>query len=208
MATTLLLARHGHIDWSGRIGAVEDGLSRLGRLQAQALARHLARYRVGAIHSSDLRRATETAAAIGQALRLPVRPEPALREHNLGAWQGQRQEEVRRRYRQRWARLEAGDPDYAPPGGETLRDLQRRAVDAFGRILSAAHPGQTVLAVSHGGLLAAYICHVLDVAFEGAVPIVIDNCSLTVVEGGNNGLVLASFNGVSHLEGLPAAGEA
>jgi broad specificity phosphatase PhoE len=207
MATPLLLARHGHIDWSGRIGAAEDGLSRLGRLQAQALARHLTRYRVSALYSSDLPRAAETAAIIGQALGLPVRLEPALREYNLGDWEGQPQEDVSKRYPREWERLTAGDSDYAPSGGETLRDLQRRAQDAFGRILSA-HSGETVLAVSHGGLLAAYICHVLSIPFEGAVPLVIDNCSLTVVEEGENGLALVRFNGVAHLEGLPAAGEA
>src|SRR6476619_5753267 len=91
MATTILLARHGETDsnrerrWQGQTQTL---LNRTGREQARALARELASDPPDAIYCSDLDRARETAEIAGAELGLGVRPDPRLREVDVGALAG------------------------------------------------------------------------------------------------------------------------
>ena len=209
MAARLLLARHGAIDWSGRIGAPEDGLSPLGRRQAEAVAQRLSGQEVAALYSSTLRRAAETADIVSGRLGLPVRHEPRLREWDPGDWMGLPEDEVKAKYPKEWERVQA-DLDHPMPGGETFSQLQRR-VFQFAREVSQAHPDQQVLLVSHGAALCGLICHLtgLDPAAlsrqysRDQGPFVLDHCSLSLVELRNPAPVLVFLNDTSHLQALP-----
>lgn len=159
MATTrLLLARHGETDWNrvGRWqGHADPPLNEEGRRQAAVLAEQLAADGVEAVYSSDLRRAAETAAVVAQRLGLPVVEDPALREIDVGSWSGLTRAEVEERFpdgHARWLRGEIGHD------GETREQLAARVVPAIERI-AAAHPGQTVLVVTHGGVIRALRRH-------------------------------------------------
>ncbi len=208
MTARLLLARHGAIDWTGQIGAPNDGLSPLGRRQAEALARRLASQEVAALYSSTLRRAAETAEIVGRRLGLHVQWEPRLREWEPGDWMGLPEEEVKARYPDEWERVIA-DLDRPMPGGETFSQLQQR-VFQFARELSQAHPDQQVLLVSHGAALCGLICHLTGLDPDALSrqyspdrgPFVLDNCSLSVVDLASPPL-LVSLNDTAHLEGLP-----
>src|SRR3982751_2687844 len=95
--TTLHLVRHGETNWNrdGRIQGWSDvPLSDVGREQARELAADLAERPIGAIYSSDLRRAFETAEPLAQRRGLPIRSSPALRERNFGANEGRTSAEV------------------------------------------------------------------------------------------------------------------
>lgn len=89
--SVLLLARHGETDWTRDKrwqGHADPPLNERGREQARALAETLANVQLEAIYSSDLRRASETAALVAQRRDIEVRLDSALRENDFGNWTG------------------------------------------------------------------------------------------------------------------------
>ena len=135
-ATRILAIRHGETDWNraSRIqGQTDIALNAQGLWQAQRLGLALGTEALAAIYSSDLGRAQQTAQCLAEHHAMAVQTDPALRERGFGEFEGMTwseleaaQPEAIRRWRQR-------DPDFAPPGGETLVQLQQRVVAAGGR---------------------------------------------------------------------------
>jgi broad specificity phosphatase PhoE len=160
-ACTLVLIRHAEMqDASGDpegllCGWCEAPLSERGRLQARLLARRFVKEPPAeALYSSPLRRAIETAQALSEALRLPLRIENDLREIYCGVLDGHPLSEARSNYPGLWARnLAQTDEDFRWPGGETYRAFRARCLGALRRI-AARHPGRRVLAVTHAGVVS------------------------------------------------------
>ncbi|MFC5951181.1 histidine phosphatase family protein [Pseudonocardia lutea] len=160
-APVLHLVRHGESTWNaagllqGRTAHV--GLTARGRAQARAAAEAL---RVGAgalVLTSPQRRAAETAAAVGRVLGVPVRECPGLCEQSHGEWEGRPAADCA-------AALAGADPDWAPPGGETGRELHARAQ----RVLRALPPARSVVLVTHGETLRALVVAACGLAVEEA----------------------------------------
>jgi len=152
MKTTLCLVRHGETDWNveRRIqGQIDIPLNARGRAQAGALARGLADESFVAVYCSDLARACQTAAALSG--RVPI-VDPALRERHYGVLQSLTLEEARLRQPEAHRRHRAREPDYDYDGGESLNAFAARALAGIAALVRR-HAGQTVLAVSHGGVL-------------------------------------------------------
>jgi probable phosphoglycerate mutase len=154
--TTLLLARHGETDWNRELriqGSSDIELNELGRRQAQALAQELTDVDLDAIYASDLSRARATAEAVAATHGLEVKLDSRLRERSFGSWEG----------------LTRDDLDAMPPGshhdGETDEEVRERMLAAVQEI-AAAHPGEEVLIVSHGGALNTLWHHALGVRVE------------------------------------------
>ncbi len=159
--TRILLARHGQSEWNaaGRWqGQADPPLTELGRAQAAALAQSLATEPLDAIVSSDLVRAFETARIIGDARGLPVEADARLREIDCGEWSGLTTDEIRERYPEGWTRQEAGGDGWVQ--GETHAAMGERIVGEVSRI-AAAHPGEALLLVLHGGLIRALLAEAL-----------------------------------------------
>jgi probable phosphoglycerate mutase len=155
--TTILLARHGETDWNrdNRFqGHADPPLNDTGRAQAAELAERLAGDELAAVYSSPLRRAFETAAAIAEPHGLePVRLD-ALREVDVGSWQGLTRAEVEQRFPDQYARWL--DHEQGWEDGETYEAMGERVVRAMLE-LAVAHEGQRILAATHGGpIRAAY----------------------------------------------------
>jgi len=152
--TRILLARHGETDWNrvGRWqGHADPPLNDAGRGQAAELAERLAGNGIAAIYSSDLVRASQTAHVVADRLGLAVVEEAGLREIDVGSWSGLTRAEVEQRFPEGYARWLRGDIGH---DGETREELSERVVGAVERI-AAAHPGDTILAVTHGGAIRA-----------------------------------------------------
>lgn len=173
--TRVLLVRHGQSEWNanGRWqGQADPPLTDLGRQQALHASRSLGV--VDAIVASDLQRAAETAAIIGQELGVgPLVLDQGLRERDAGEWSGLTREEIERdwpgylgppppvegqhggatRAAARAAR-ETDDERRRPPGWEHDHHLIERATEALVRIRELAPDGE-VIAVTHGGLVYA-----------------------------------------------------
>lgn len=159
----LVLWRHGETDYNaaGRMqGQLDSALTEVGWKQARFAAPALARFQPDVVLASDLRRATDTATVLTDALELPLRLDKRLRETHLGEWQGLTGEEVDERApgeRERW-RL---DITWAPPGGESRRDVAERAYEVVTDLLHGDEPLETALFVAHGGLILALTAKLL-----------------------------------------------
>lgn len=156
--TLLLLLRHAESEWNaaGRWQGIADPpLSSHGELQADQAAPQLAPMGISAVVSSDLRRARETAERLSAALAAPrsIGTDPDLREYDLGQWSGLTRAEIEAAWPGEIAEWRAGEL-VATPGGERRDHFVRRITDAIARVAVAA-PGETVLAVTHGGVISA-----------------------------------------------------
>ncbi len=105
--TTILLARHGETDWNRENrfqGHADPPLNETGRAQAAELAAALANEPLAAVYSSPLRRAFETAQIVGAPHGLEPVPVDALREVDVGSWQGLTRAEIEERFPEQFAR--------------------------------------------------------------------------------------------------------
>ena len=156
--TRILLARHGETDWNrvGRWqGQADPPLNDAGRGQAAELAERLAGDGIGAIYSSDLVRASQTARVVADRLGLAVVEDQGLREIDVGSWSGLTRAEVEQRFPEGYARWLGGELGH---DGETREELTERVVGAVERI-AAGHPSETILVVTHGGAIRAIRRH-------------------------------------------------
>ena len=172
---SILLLRHGEtlLNVSRTIQPAATPLGPRGLAQAQALARRLAGMDIGAIVSSDLPRALQTAEAIAASCRLPIAREPLLHERNFGDLRGRSRDELD------FDPLTMQD---APPGGESVAQFHDRVARAFARIVALrAGLGRGNLAVvTHGLVIGAMLERHLQRADDMSAPARLGNTSLTM----------------------------
>jgi probable phosphoglycerate mutase len=164
--TTLLLARHGESDWNAQKrwqGHADRPLTRRGRDQATALAERLDAFPLAAIYASDLLRARETATAVARRRGLEVACRDDLREVDVGSWSGRSRDELEAAAPEQVARWLDGDKGWE--GGESYEQMADRVVAAVTEI-AAAHPGEHVLVVTHGGCVRAVHAQALGLTFH------------------------------------------
>jgi 2,3-bisphosphoglycerate-dependent phosphoglycerate mutase len=201
MASQLVLVRHGVTEWNQQRrfqGQTDTQLSDEGWVQACCAGRRLAAEPVAALYTSDLIRARRTADAIGQTIGLPVLQDAGLRERSYGIFEGRTHEEIRRDFADEYRRWAAREPDFALPGGESLRAFHGRVQQTLLRIASM-HPGQTAVLVTHGGFL--------DCAYRVASGLELDaprtfdllNASLNRIAWDGERFALSSWAEVDHL---------
>jgi broad specificity phosphatase PhoE len=159
----LVMLRHGQTDYnagSRMQGQLDTDLSDLGREQAFAAAAVLAKRQPLLIVSSDLRRALDTAVALGDRSGQPVSIDTRLRETHLGDWQGMTHLEVDAvapGARLAWR----DDARWAPHGGESRVDVADRSIPLVRELVQqqrewgVEEPDRPVVLVAHGGLIAA-----------------------------------------------------
>jgi 2,3-bisphosphoglycerate-dependent phosphoglycerate mutase len=153
--TRIIAIRHGETAWNvaSRLqGQLDVPLNERGQAQARLTAQSLLEDRPDVLYSSDLSRARDTARAIAEALAMPLTEHASLRERHFGHWQGQTYAEIEQQWpdlSELWRRRL---PEFGPEGGETLQAFSDRCVAAFAA-LAAPHEGQTVVIVTHGGVL-------------------------------------------------------
>lgn len=150
---TLLLVRHGQSEWNAAglmQGQTADvPLTELGHQQAVSAAAELAALGAGpgALISSDLLRAVQTAEHCAAATGLPVSTTPALREQGYGVLEGRPSREL-------WDLVDWTDPHWSAEGGESLAQLHAR-VAGFLDQLRADPPAAVVALVTHGDTIRA-----------------------------------------------------
>jgi probable phosphoglycerate mutase len=153
---TLLLVRHGQSEWNAA-GLMQGQtphvpLTELGHQQAARAAAELAALTAdgvgpGALVSSDLRRAVQTAEHCAAATGLRISTTPALREQGYGVLEGRPSREL-------WDVVDWTDPHWSAEGGESLAQLHGR-VSAFLGELRADPPAAVVALVTHGDTIRA-----------------------------------------------------
>lgn len=157
-AHSIVTVRHGETDWN--LGGLIQGqtdearLTARGKRQARAAAIVLEDQTGGGgrLYSSDLTRAWETAAILAERLGGPVVADWRLRERSFGLLEGRPSAFLHPSF----TGIEEGvvvDPDAAPPGGESLREMAER-IDGFLRDVpnELSFPQSTPpVVVAHGG---------------------------------------------------------
>ena len=154
-ATRILAIRHGETLWNvdSRIqGHLDIGLNDTGRWQAERLGMALKDEPIAAIYASDLSRAHDTALAVSRHTRVPVQPEPGLRERSFGEFEGRTFAEIEIELPEQAKRWRQRDPAFTPAGGESLLMLEARVLSVAGR-LAAQHPGEQIALFAHGGVM-------------------------------------------------------
>jgi probable phosphoglycerate mutase len=200
--TYLFLVRHARSTWNaeGRMqGQADPPLDTLGRRQAGAVGERLGRAGLKAIYSSPLTRARQTAEAIAGRAGLTVRYDDRLMERHLGEWTGLTGDEADEHSPELWSsglwRLQG------PPGGESYAQLTVRSGAVLEDIL-AAHPEQRVAVVSHGGLLSAYLIHLLGLKPDSPIHFPFANTAISRVRVEDGHIHLLSLGDDRHLDAL------
>ena len=150
--TIFYMVRHGESEANKRdayLGHYDLPLTETGRKQAEMAADFAATLGADVIYASDLSRARHTAFATARRLGLPVYAAPQVREMYMGQWEGMSFDRVRSEYAELFRIWSGNLANGLAPGGETVRDLQKRVKDAMTRI-AQANPGKRVLVFSHG----------------------------------------------------------
>ena len=149
--TTLVLARHAEAEYEAPVWADEGGsLTTLGRRQATTLADRLVDRRVAHVWTSTLARAVQTGEIAAARLGVGVTTRIGLREFAIGELAGAPLDTDP--FEPTYAAWLAGDLDARIPGGEDGHAIVARMRAVIAEIADA-HPGETVLVVSHGGTL-------------------------------------------------------
>ena len=199
--TRLLLLRHGQTPLSIEkrySGLGDPQLTPEGERQAAAAARRLRSYDIGAIVSSPLGRARQTAEMVAAEVGRQVQVNEDLREVDFGEWEGLTFVEVHKKWPTEMAAWLA-DPAVAPPGGESFLDAQRRVVAAREWVL-ATYPEDTVLLVSHVTPIKLLVQLALEAPLGALYRMHLDLASLTTVDAYADGpAVLRVFNDTAHL---------
>lgn len=144
------------------------------------MAEALRGQRLDALYASDLRRAAETAEAIGQATGLAVRYDPRLREIHQGEWQGLLVTEIERRYPDLFRRWQEEPLTVTLPGGENIIQMQERVLAAVEDI-ARQHPGQRVAIVGHKLPISVIKCHYQGIPLERIWELIPPNAEWEVV---------------------------
>ena len=152
-------------------------------------------------YSSDLRRSAETARQILGRRKVPLHTTPRLREYHKGVFEGLTVEESKDRYPELFAASLVKDLDFAPTGGESIRQTSAR-IATFVADIKERHQDDTVLIVGHGGALRAAFVALMELPLEANWRFELANCGLSVVDVYPDNAVLRLYNDTSHLDGL------
>jgi alpha-ribazole phosphatase len=142
--------------------------------------------------SSDLIRATATAAVLAQG-RHPLPATPALREFNLGAWDGKCFDEVAASHPKLSRAYWEAPGDVAPPQGESWNAAAARVSGQVASLLSA-HQGRDIVVVAHIGVILTQVQVALGISAAQALGYKIDNLSVTCLAHDGSGWQAAAIN--------------
>jgi probable phosphoglycerate mutase len=183
--TTVLLVRHGLTATTGQVltgWTPGIPLDDRGQAQAAALAARLARLPLDAIVSSPLERCQQTAAAIAAGRDAqPVITEDRVGECRYGDWTGQPLKKLMREQLWRVVQAHPSAVTFPGPGGESMPDMQHRAVAAVRDWNSRLGRDATYLICSHGDVIKAIVADSLGLHLDQCQRIQADPCSLTVI---------------------------
>ncbi len=192
MAKRLLLVRHGRLGahYIGRlIGATDLPLDSEGKRQGTTLAGRLLRWAPQMCFCSPLQRCRQMAALV--APDLPPHTDSDLREIDFGRWETHTFAEAAAEdpsLVDRWAEM---SPQFVFPGGESLGDFIGRVRAAADRLIQAE--AQTVLAVTHGGVIRTMICHLLGLEPQRYVAFDVPYAATVVIDVFDGKGVLAAL---------------
>ncbi len=201
----IIFIRPGQTDWNkqGRQqGWVASPLDARGVHQAEKLAKVMPSIGVGALYSSDLVRAKQTADIVAHKLGLTPIFDERLRERAVGQWQGLTLNEIRDWYPREHMALQSNPDQFRIPGGESRLDVQARMKAALADILASVSC-ETIAIISHTITIKMSVRLLVpgtDVEFD-----YVTNTSVTTLDRDQDGpWRMVAVDDTIHLEGLEA----
>ena len=196
----LILVRHGRTaaNASGLLqGRADHPLDEVGWLQVERVAEALAGSRVTRVVTSPLLRARDTAHAVAARHGIAVIEDERFIELDYGTFDGLPIDAVDRDTWRTWR----ADPEFRPPRGESLADLDARVRPALAQLweTSAREPEAVTVVVSHVSPIKSAVVWALGGGPQMSWRMSLDRASITKVASTANGPALASFNDTSHL---------
>jgi len=149
----IVLIRHAETDFAGKFcGQSDPDLNAAGEQRLRSLGEEIVPLGIKHIYSSDLCRASRTAAAIGERIRASVELRPGLREIHFGLWEGLSWEEVERQYPHEAELWTREFPTRSAPHGESYRDFIARVEAEFHLLVRETEEIMSAV-VTHRGVL-------------------------------------------------------
>ena len=202
--TTILLIRHAVNDFvkTGKLAGWTEGvhLNEEGKAQAEALGERLADAPLRQIYASPIARTRETAAAIARHHpQLRVQEQRAIGEVQYGDWEGKKISDLSRR--KMWSLVQEYPSRAYFPGGESMRGVQTRIVDAI-EALAQDHPGEMIALVFHADLIKMALAHYLGMHLDVFQRIVISPASISTLQLGHSRPFILGMNDIAHVAAL------
>lgn len=199
----LILVRHGHVDGIDPPmfrGRYELELSEEGRAQLPELSTALEWWLpIAMVATSPRQRAHETASAITKGWGAQPCVETGLDDIDYGNWTGRAHADIARDEPKAWAEWQTVPSRFRFTGGESLLDVQARAVKTTERLLTQSTDGQTLVMVSHDSTIRVLLSYFAGQALEGYRRWRVDPAGLTVVEFKHGAPSIVHVNETSHL---------
>ena len=191
-AARVFVARHGEAVYESELLSDAGGwLSPLGRDQARALAERLAPQRIARVWTSDMARAVQTGEIVAAALGADVVVRTGLREFGVGHAAGTTGDPDP--FAETFAAWLDGDLTARIPGGESGEDVVQRYTAVLEEIADA-HRGESVLVVSHGGVMCMALSALArNLALSHSRDVPMPNCGVVALEGDADGWVARSW---------------
>ena len=192
--TVFHLLRHGEHGLLGRVLAGRMpgvGLTERGRAEIAAVAERLAGEPIAAIYASPLQRTRESAEIIAARLQLPIEFRDDVIELDFGEWTGATFDSIRAD--PRWEAWRTQRSLARLPGGESMREVQRRSVDALLDI-NQRHPHQTVVVVSHGDVIRSVLLFTLGMPLDSYNSIEISQGGVSTLRIDAGGIRVLTLN--------------
>ena len=205
----LHLLRHGETDINaaGRLqGLTNSVLTDRGHSQARELAVASLAWNPSAIYSSPLQRARDVAAGISDMNGVAVSEEPRIIEMDMGALEGVTIQQMRDGWPDLYQGWRRDASSVTMPDGESLGDVQERAMAAFADMDDAHDVEETVIAVTHNFTIRCIVAAVLDLPLANINHMDLALCSRTTITTGRRGRRLSEYNAVDHLTPLNRTG--
>jgi broad specificity phosphatase PhoE len=168
--SAILFIRHAETDMAGTFcGHSDPKLNDRGIAQLEGLLNKLRAEDIGAVYTSDLRRARTTATAIAEMIGVSYHVRPALREIDFGEWEGLSWEEIEQRDEVDARRWLAEYPHVPAPGGEGFKDFERRVLDEVKWLsMEAKALGRDIAIITHAGVMRTVQCVLQGCSAEDA----------------------------------------
>jgi probable phosphomutase (TIGR03848 family) len=193
--TTVLLVRHGQTPTTGKVlpgraKGLHLGETGIGQAE-RAGARIAGLKKVSAVYASPMERTQETAAPIAKASKLRIRTRAGLNECDFGQWTGRNLSDLRKL--PEWQTVQRYPSGFRFPGGESFLEMQTRITDTITDLV-AAHPGETIVAVSHADTIKAAVAHALGTHIDQFQRIVVSPCSISAITYTPTGPIVLAVN--------------
>ncbi|UYP47542.1 phosphoglycerate mutase GpmB [Candidatus Lokiarchaeum ossiferum] len=201
----LILIRHGEKQKIAQFNPInkrnDPPLTKRGKQQAQLTGKFLKSESINKIYSSDMLRTIQTSEQISQEIRLPVTPQPELREIyfgdlETGGWENFTtiSPEIFRIYCRR-------NTDFNYPNGESGYEVFQRLSPLIKQLIQ--NNDSKVALVAHGGVIRVILCGLLNIPFGHRfnMGFPVYNCSITRIQHNSTlqSFQLHQFNVISHI---------